>query len=524
MTTKPKAKKYRIRRSTPAEAPKTTPESKGAVSGEVTSAREMSVDQEIDAIRKEGLTGRQLRMARRVAQKYGLAPTSDFDAVRLLRAKGVDPFQRGNMLEVVPGGQAGAVQQANLGQLPQTMQPGQNNLPSTAVNTEANRAREILKIQRDIARRRRRKATLLLTRLAFFVFLPTLLVGFYYYAIATPMYATYSQFVIQKADAPSGGGGGGGLSGLLGGTGLATSQDSIAVQSYLQSREAMQRLDKDHGYKAHFSDSSVDPVQRLDPDATDEKAYKLYKRNVIIGYDPTEGIIKMEVIAADPEVSATYSNALISYAEEQVDHMTTRLRADQMKGADDSYENAEVEMGKAQQRVIDLQEQFKVISGDVEISLLTSQISALQQEQLKSELLLDELRANARPNPAKVKPLERKIATLKRKISTLRKELTEGGAAGGQSVARITSELAVAQANLETRNLMLQTALQQRETARIEANRQTRYLSLGVRPIVPDEAAYPRKFENTVLAMLIFSGIYLMMSLTASILREQVTS
>ena len=40
---------------------------------------------ELDAIRREGLTGRQLRMARRVAQKHGLAPTSDFDAVRLLR-------------------------------------------------------------------------------------------------------------------------------------------------------------------------------------------------------------------------------------------------------------------------------------------------------------------------------------------------------------------------------------------------------------------------------------------------------
>ena len=55
----------------------------------------------MDAIRAEGLTGRQLRMARRVANKHGLHPTSDFDAVRLLRARGIDPFQRTNMLELV---------------------------------------------------------------------------------------------------------------------------------------------------------------------------------------------------------------------------------------------------------------------------------------------------------------------------------------------------------------------------------------------------------------------------------------
>jgi capsular polysaccharide transport system permease protein len=42
--------------------------------------------------------------------------------------------------------------------------------------------------------------------------------------------------------------------------------------------------------------------------------------------------------------------------------------------------------------------------------------------------------------------------------------------------------------------------------------------------VAPDTAAYPRAFENTLLAFLVFSGIYLMVSMTASILREQVSS
>jgi capsular polysaccharide transport system permease protein len=91
------------------------------------------------------------------------------------------------------------------------------------------------------------------------------------------------------------------------------------------------------------------------------------------------------------------------------------------------------------------------------------------------------------------------------------------------SLARITAELRMAEVDLETRTMMMQEALQQLEAARIEANRQVRYLSTGVNPIPPDEATYPRAFENTALAFLVFSGIYLMMSLTASILREQVS-
>ncbi|MBV1896769.1 MAG: capsule biosynthesis protein, partial [Rhodobacteraceae bacterium] len=87
----------------PAAAEQTPP----TMQGDVASSREMAGETDIDAIRREGLTGRQLRMARRVAQKHNLPATSDFDAVRLLRQQGIDPFKRANMLElVVPQGAA----------------------------------------------------------------------------------------------------------------------------------------------------------------------------------------------------------------------------------------------------------------------------------------------------------------------------------------------------------------------------------------------------------------------------------
>ena len=57
-----------------------------------------------------------------------------------------------------------------------------------------------------------------------------------------------------------------------------------------------------------------------------------------------------------------------------------------------------------------------------------------------------------------------------------------------------------------------------------EANRKVRYLTVSVNPVASQEPSYPRKFENTILAFLLFAGIYLMISLTASVLREQVSS
>ncbi|MFN7223505.1 MAG: capsule biosynthesis protein [Paracoccaceae bacterium] len=484
---------------------------------------------DLDQIRKEGLTGRQLRMARRLSQKYGLPATSDFDAVRLLRAAGIDPFQKSTILEMIsaeggsstqadPASRALTVPPKGDGmQLPQTIKP--IKVPSAEVRAEESHLSEIQRMQRDLAKRRRRRSALLVARLFFFVGLPTLLAGWYYYMVATPLYATKAEFVIQQAD-PAGAQG---MGGLLSGTQFATSQDSIAVQGYLQSRDAMMRLDGDKGFVNHFGQPTIDPIQRLAPDATREAAYKIYQRNVKIAYDPTEGIIKMEVIAADPQVSADFSKALIGYAEEQVDHLTQRLREDQMSGARQAYELAEAAMLAAQRKVVDLQEQFKVLSSEVEVTLITTQIGQLETQLSQDRLSLAQMESNSRPNISRMEPLKRRITTIESEIANLRARLTVGDA-GGKSLAQVQSELLVAQADVQTRQLLLAQSLQSMETARTDANRQVRYLSLSVSPVPPDEATYPRAFENTMVALLIFAGIYLMVSMTAAILREQVSA
>ncbi len=546
MTIRPRALKFRARRAaaaaaraqqpTPAAGTESTDDGFGnrifptaaaadptaAPAGEVQSAAEMAAESEIAAIRSEGLTGRQLRMARRVADRHGIEATSDFDAVRLLRQRGIDPFRHGNMLELVVGEarrkQAEPGAEARAG-LPQTVPHGPR-LPSVETDPTRSRARELHTVQRDMARRRRRRLAFMFARIWAFVLLPTYLAGYYFYDVATPMYATKSEFVIQQASPQ---GAGGGVSSLFSGTAMATVQDSVTVQSYLQSREAMLRLDADHGFRAAFTDPDLDVLQRIHPGASNEEVYKVYTRNINISYDPTEGVIRMEVVAPDPALSATFARALISYAEEQVDALTQRLREDQMSGARETYEDAEANVLAAQQKVVALQERRGVMSGDAEVSLLMTQISRFEGELREERLTLQQLLANAQPNQTRVQVARDNIARLEGVIAEIRAEMTKSDTEQ-ESLARVSGELMIAESDLATRQMLLAQALEQMETARIEANRQVRYLSTGVSPVAPDAAAYPRAFENTLVTFLIFSGIYLMLSLTASILREQVSA
>ncbi len=505
------------------------------MNGQVSSARETRSETDIDAIRREGLTGRQLRMARRVAQKHNLPATSDFDAVRLLRQAGIDPFTRSNMLELVvprpdgdgaggkpPEGRAGLpARQPDPGrvQLPQTVPVHKQTLPSTELSPADQRSREIGQIQRDISLRRRRKSFLLAARLAFFVMLPTLIAGWYFYVAATPMYSTKSEFLILKADSL----GGSGLGGLLSGTQFATNQDAIAVQSYLQSKDAMMRLDRDVGFKSHFEQDWIDPIQRLAPDATNEAAYKIYRKNVKLGYDPSEGMIRMEVTAADPQISAEFSRKLISYAEARVNRLSEKKREDQMRDASAAFKEADAERRKAQEALVNLQQTGALLDPEAVIAGLRAQINNIETQIQDKELQLAALQDNLRPNKAKVDGAQGDIRRLKALLDQLNQRMTDASK-GENSLARLTVRIQMAQADLATRDLMLQSAMQQVEQTRLEANRQVRYLTTSVMPVPSEEPSYPRSFEDTVLAFLIFSGIYLMFSLTASILREQITS
>ncbi|MBO9447114.1 capsule biosynthesis protein [Ruegeria sp. R14_0] len=524
MTTKPKASIYnwrRKRRSAGTEEARADAISRIRKATQPTeAANDPQPGTEIDAIKREGLTGRQLRIARRLAEKNGLAATSDYDAVRRLRQKGIDPFHRANLLNLAvdkPDSDDQSKGKIRI-HLPQTVTEGRESLPGPEMSPAQRREREIDEIRKDIARRRRRKLLALFARLAVFVFLPTFIVGLYFYRYATPMYASDSAFSILQAD-----GGGASFGGFLAGTQYATAQDSVATQEFLESKDALLRLERDMGFAEIFKQEWIDPVQRLAPDATLEETYKLYKRMIVIGYDPSDGIIRMEVAAPNPDIAVAISNRLLSYAEDRINGLSELKREDQMRDALSGFEMAQKERQKAQEDLIELQLQGALLDPENVIIGLRSRINGIETQLQEKELQLAAQLDNLRPNQAKVDGARADISRLEDVLAELNAEMLDVSA-GENSLARLSVRIQMAQADLAARDMLLQTAMQQMETTRTEANRKVRYLTVSVNPVPSQDPTYPRKFENTILAFLLFAGIYLMISLTASVLREQVSS
>ncbi len=493
---------------------------------------------------------RHKRIALRKVRQLGLAARNGDEALRALAARDIDIIGLNDGEGQPPDAQgsapapAPATVPAALNAKPPVEEPNQNeakgkNLPvpskgdkvpekqqdkkqqdrQRAKRLKEERDREIARIQRGLVSRRRRKLRRMLLRLAVFVFAPTWVVSYYYWSVATEMFETSSAFVIQTSESSSTTGG---LGGLLAGTGFATSQDSVVVQDYLQSREAYGLLERDHNFTEHFQSPEIDRIQRLPVDATTDDAYNLYSKKVKIGYDPTEGVIRLSVVASDPQTSQMMSESLVRYAEERVDMLSREARGDRMEQAELRYREMEAKRIQAQLRVLELQQQRGVLSADIELQSQMAIIQQLEVQAVERDLALQEVLANPRPNATKVEVLQREIKLLNERIKERRGELTEA-TEGTISLARIGAELLAAETDLATRQLLEQESLAAMEASRLEAERQVRYLSLAVRPVAPVSATFPKKIESTAMAFVVFSAIYIMVSLTIAILREQVS-
>ena len=476
---------------------------------------------------------RHRRAALRKTREMGLKPANVNHAFHLLAARGIDVVTgRESMLalaqqakEIESKKDAPASQGRSLTVLED---PDEHNALTTTsrgdqgggLMSEAEREAGIRQIQRDLVKRRRKRVMALFLRLFVFVLLPTAAFGYYYTFIATPMYETESQFVIQTSESTAGGANP--FGNILAGTGLASSQDSIVVQGYLTSREAFNRLDDDFDYVEHFQSPQIDVIQRLPADATEDDAYTYFQDKVTIGYDPTEGVIRMTVVAATPEASQQFAEALVGYAEERVDGLSREARGDQLQTAIQRMEQAEQESIEAELKVLELQERLGVVNAEAELTGQMSLINELEVQLENERLALREKLANPSPNRAQVEVAERRIAFLEDRIRELRAQMTNSSESQ-TSLAEVSRELRGAELRLATRQLMLQEAITAVTTAQTEANRQVRYLSLGVAPVAPSEPTYPRKFESTLLAFVVFLGIYILVSLTISILREQIS-
>ena len=390
--------------------------------------------------------------------------------------------------------------------------------PDIKPDTPALRAERVEAIRRDLVKRRRRKGSGMLLKLWAFVMMPTLVVGYFLWFVATDMYESESTFRVQSAD--SGGAANSGiLAQFLGGSGGGN--DPVAVQTYIYSRDVLRLLDADHAWVAHFQAPNLDLLNRLEEYATFEEAYSHYQDKIKVSYDPSEGIIEMAVVASDPDTAQRFSTAIMGYAEKMVDDLSDRIKGDAISDSRRFLDQAETDLKAAQLAEAEVRKKQEIFSVETEVANAMTIITGMETELEALSGRLTNLRRVTSESDPRVQRIRNQVETLQNRIDQRRAGIAGNSQVNDRSLADINADLSRAQFDVQAAMAIFSSALQSHELARMNATRQQIYLTVIEQPSMPDEANYPQKPQMLALAFVSFLGFYIVFSLTVSLIREQ---
>ncbi len=344
------------------------------------------------------------------------------------------------------------------------------------------------------------------------LFLPTLLAALYFFLIASDQYESEARFVVRSAARPEMPGG---LSFLVQ-LGVARSQDdSFAVQEFMTSRDAIDKLRESLPLLAMFDRDGADLLARYPSvfyGPEEERFYRYFQRMVSVIHTDKTGISTLRVRAFRAEDAEQIAKALLTLGEGLVNRINQRLRTDMVA-------NSLSELGVAQGRLIDAQTALtafrnrELMIDPVRNAVALAELIGLLSGELgATQAQISEMKVGSAASP-QLQGLQRKAGALEEQINRERARI-----AGDKGLAPRIAAFERLTLEREFANRLVSSAEKELAQARTEANRQSLYLERVVNPHRADYSTYPRRIASTLtvaaanillvlIGWLIFSGI-----------------
>ncbi|RYG92633.1 hypothetical protein EU803_00570 [Loktanella sp. IMCC34160] len=343
------------------------------------------------------------------------------------------------------------------------------------------------------------KSTLgLVSKLTFFVFVfvPALVGGYYYFAIASDQYETEIRLVVRSIGLQTAQEEGGDRVTMLGGA--AVVQDAHILVNYLSSVDVVKDLQDDVDLRAAFSREGVDEFSRLEPDATMEELHSYWKQQTTSYVDGPSGIIQFSVRAFSPEDAVLISEAAIRRAAGLIEELSEEAKRSLLERSRRELDAAKAAYVASLNDLRDLQNEAGILNPLTEAGVSTELIATLFMEKLEAEVELEVLRNSGASNSPLMTQLYNRIDTLGSRIDEQRQQMAGVQQDGGELsafFARINS--------LETERLLAESlyrsASRNFDLAKSTTERQSTFVSVFSPPILPTSPNHPQRFALWII-------------------------
>lgn len=348
-----------------------------------------------------------------------------------------------------------------------------------------------------------RRLSPLALSLLLLVALPTLLGGIYFGFIASDQYASEIRLSIRNVQQKTSDN----LSSLLAGGPHISSAlpDLYLISNFLNSREAVEEIDRKLDLRKIYASKSIDVISRLKQDASVDELVEYWRNMLSAGVDMPANALTVEVRAFSPQDALNVTKVVVASSEALINGMSERAYKDAMR-------NSAQELGEAERRLATLRKSLNeyrdkvgllnpIQSADVTVTA----IAKLQDERMR---ILQDLavRANAqRASSPVVASLRARLAALDGQIAELQNQITTRSAEAekGQTLSAVMAKFDELQTETQFAQKSYESALATNEKARLEADRQHFFVVPFVQPMMPETPKYPRRVLAIVLTFLV---------------------
>ncbi|MDX2266431.1 MAG: hypothetical protein NW215_15835 [Hyphomicrobiales bacterium] len=354
---------------------------------------------------------------------------------------------------------------------------------------------------RPLAAPRTAKPRLGLTALSALVCigLPALVTAFYYAVIAADQYAVEVRFAVR-------GSAGQASSDVLGVvTGMASPgspiSDSYIVMDFIHSREIIEKMNGRVDVREIYGPGKGDFIASFDPDETVEQLVKYWKRMISVHFDTSSQVISVEARAFTAEDARTIAATILTLSEDLTNQLSARARQDAVKSAETEVRRMEDRFRANRIALRTFRQDQKEFDPTKTAEASLSMVGKLEEELTNAKAKRAGLRRFMDDQAPSMKVLDSQIRALESQLTEERarigqSEKKDGGATPLSNLVADYEELSVEREFAEKAYVSALTSL---ERARLEADKQQRYLAAFVTPSMPEEALYPKRLLNTVM-------------------------
>lgn len=327
---------------------------------------------------------------------------------------------------------------------------------------------------------------------------PVLVSLLYNFVIATPRYASEVAFVVRSSDLPRDRFS---IVSLGRGGGIGTSENSEAVVAYLQSRDALDFINRDGLVSRIFAKQELDPIAKfpsLLAGRSREDFYRHFHHYLRAEFDRATDIIHVQVQAFSAADAQEIARRLVRASEAMVNRLNARAHANIVDGARINLAEASDQLADVLARMAVVRNRDRIIDPELDAGASIRLQSGTAAELSRIEVQLSQTLRSAPQSPL--------IGQLQARRNALASQLgrqigaTAGNTGSLSDRLRAFEELSARRDVAEKQFLA---ASLQLVSANGSAKRQQLYLEEIARPNQPDEARYPRRWLNLLMTVFI---------------------